>query len=177
VAEAVDAQIARIRTISEQGGAEVGVVLEGDVQERFWESVGECAPGNGDGRVGVVLKASVLIAKVLDTIRRGEEIAQSIGVESAAVSEAGSGIIRFHWSERMGGPGVTVEALAGGIDAFRQSILSGEGNLVVLQAPSMVKTHVDVWGPVGSGLGLMQELKRQFDPHKILNPGRFVGGI
>jgi len=118
-----------------------------------------------------------VISKVLEAVRRGEEIARSVGMESAAISEAGSGIIRFHWREGTGSPGVTMEALARGIDAFRQLIVSGEGSLVVLEAPSMVKTRVDVWGPVGNALGLIRELKRQFDPHKILNPGRFVGGI
>jgi glycolate oxidase FAD binding subunit len=177
VAEAVDAQIARIRTILKQGGAEGGVLLEGDIQERFWAAISEFEPNDGSGRAGVVLKASVLIARVLGTIRRGEEAAQSIGMESAAIAEAGSGIVRFHWSEPTGGCGVTVESLARGIDAFRQSILSGEGSLVVLKAPPTVKARVDVWGPVGNALGLMQELKRQFDPQGILNPGRFVGGI
>jgi glycolate oxidase FAD binding subunit len=176
VAEAVEAQIARIRTISEQSGAEVGIALDGDIQERFWEGVGECGPG-GDDRVGVALKASVLIANVFDTIRRGEEIARSIGIEAAAISEAGSGVIRFHWSGGTAGPGVTDEALASAIDGFRRSILSRGGSLVVLAAPRAVKARVDVWGPVGSALGLMLELKRQFDPKGILNPGRFVGGI
>ena len=32
-------------------------------------------------------------------------------------------------------------------------------------------------GPSPPALGLMQELKRQFDPHGTLNPGRFVAGI
>jgi len=177
VAEAVDAQLGQIKKISERNGAEVGVLLEGDAQERFWTAISEFMPGERNGRVGAVLKASVVISKVLEAVRRGEEIARSVGMESAAISEAGSGIIRFHWREGTGSPGVTMEALARGIDAFRQSIVSGEGSLVVLEAPHTVKTRVDVWGPAGNALGLMQELKRQFDPHKILNPGRFVGGI
>ena len=177
VAEAVDAQLGQIKKISERNGAEVGVLLEGDAQERFWTAISEFMPGERNGRVGAVLKASVVISKVLEAVRRGEEIARSVGMESAAISEAGSGIIRFHWREGTGSPGVTMEALARGIDAFRQLIVSGEGSLVVLEAPSMVKTRVDVWGPVGNALGLIRELKRQFDPHKILNPGRFVGGI
>jgi len=36
---------------------------------------------------------------------------------------------------------------------------------------------VDVWGPIGQSFALMQRLKDQFDPGRILNPGRFVGGI
>jgi len=36
---------------------------------------------------------------------------------------------------------------------------------------------VDVWGPVGDAYPLMRGLKEQFDPERILNPGRFVGGL
>jgi len=39
-----------------------------------------------------------------------------------------------------------------------------------------VKAAVDVWGPV-RGLDLMRRVKDQFDPHRVLSPGRFVGGI
>ena len=51
------------------------------------------------------------------------------------------------------------------------------GSLVVLEAPPDVKGTVDVWGSVGNTLPLMQGLKEQFDPQRILNPGRFVGGL
>ena len=51
------------------------------------------------------------------------------------------------------------------------------GHAVLAAAPPEVKRTVDVWGPSPQALGLMQELKRQFDPHGTLNPGRFVAGI
>ena len=35
---------------------------------------------------------------------------------------------------------------------------------------------LDLWGPVG-GLALMRRVKENFDPHRLLAPGRFVGGI
>ena len=50
------------------------------------------------------------------------------------------------------------------------------GTVVVRDAPTEVKAAVDVWGPV-RGLDLMRRVKDQFDPHRVLSPGRFVGGI
>lgn len=177
VAEAVDAQIAQMKRLSEQNGAELGWLLEGDSQERFWAAISECAPGVRDGRVGVVLKASVMLTKVLETVRRGEDLARSVGLEAFAICEAGSGIVRLHWTADAGEPGVTVEAMAKAIEALRESIAREGGSLVLVSAPPAVKAAVDVWGPVGKALAVMQELKQQFDPHRILNPGRFVGGI
>jgi glycolate oxidase FAD binding subunit len=48
--------------------------------------------------------------------------------------------------------------------------------VVVLDAPAEVKAALDVWGPV-RGLDLMRRVKDQFDPHRTLSPGRFVGRI
>lgn len=51
------------------------------------------------------------------------------------------------------------------------------GHAVVAAAPATVKAKLDVWGEPPASLPLMREIKRQFDPESILNPGRFVAGI
>jgi glycolate oxidase FAD binding subunit len=51
------------------------------------------------------------------------------------------------------------------------------GHAVLLAAPANLKEGVDVWGSVPPTLSLMREIKRQFDPKNLLNPGRFIGGI
>ena len=44
-------------------------------------------------------------------------------------------------------------------------------------APAEVAEVADVWGPTADNFPIMQRLKREFDPHHVLNPGRFVGGL
>jgi glycolate oxidase FAD binding subunit len=51
------------------------------------------------------------------------------------------------------------------------------GHAVMLAAPADVKASGDVWGSRPPTVSLMREIKRQFDPKNLLNPGRFVGGI
>ena len=51
------------------------------------------------------------------------------------------------------------------------------GHAIMLAAPTHLKRGIDVWGPAPPTLSLMREIKRQFDPEGLLNPGRFVGGI
>ncbi len=50
------------------------------------------------------------------------------------------------------------------------------GHAVILAAPADVKENIDVWGPTTT-LALMREIKRQFDPKGLLNPGRFIGAL
>lgn len=51
------------------------------------------------------------------------------------------------------------------------------GHAVLFAAPASMKQGVDVWGPIPTTFPLMRDLKRQFDPQGLLNPGRFVGGL
>lgn len=47
----------------------------------------------------------------------------------------------------------------------------------VLAAPPDWKRGLDVWGRQPETLDLMRALKQEFDPDRVLNPGRFVGFI
>ncbi len=51
------------------------------------------------------------------------------------------------------------------------------GHAVVFAAPAALKTAINIWGPAPANLSLMRDIKRQFDPDELLNPGRFLGGI
>lgn len=60
---------------------------------------------------------------------------------------------------------------------IEQSAQKRRGHAVVFAAPAALKTGINVWGPSPPTLSLMREIKRQFDPHEMLNPGRFLAGI
>jgi glycolate oxidase FAD binding subunit len=59
---------------------------------------------------------------------------------------------------------------------LRAQIDSGSGTLTVLRQAAGAEP-MEFWGDPGDSLLLMHEIKRRFDPHGTLNPGRFVGGI
>ena len=51
------------------------------------------------------------------------------------------------------------------------------GFLSILQAPIALKQSIEVWGYTGNALKVMSDSKEKFDPHRLLSPGRFVGGL
>jgi glycolate oxidase FAD binding subunit len=59
------------------------------------------------------------------------------------------------------------------IHPLRTHCEAAGGFLSVLQAPPEVKQNIDVWGIPNSAKPLMQQLKQQFDPQGVLNPGRY----
>jgi len=172
VTEAVTAQLDEVARMARPQGGQ-GEVVAGEAHDRFWRGVQDLS-ANGDP--GLSLKASVLPSQVGDALARGEEVAAQQGLGLAAVSEAGTGVVRYRlWGQAAGGD--LDQRLAEAALALRAVATGARGSLVVLDAPPSVKAAVDVWGPVGQGQPLMRALKDQFDPGRILNPGRFVGGL
>lgn len=63
------------------------------------------------------------------------------------------------------------------ISPLRERVAAQGGALTILHWPEDIASCPDIWGPTGDSFALMQEIKRRFDPNRILNPGRFVGGL
>lgn len=75
------------------------------------------------------------------------------------------------------GVGVANWSVANGPQAVRDARSAAEsagGALVLMAAPIETRREVGAWGTPPSTLELMQRLKTAFDPHRVLNPGRFV---
>jgi glycolate oxidase FAD binding subunit len=66
-------------------------------------------------------------------------------------------------------------AAAGQLMELRRELEDAGGSLMVLKQPE--ETRLDCWGTLPDSLPLMREIKRRFDPERILNPGRFLGQI
>jgi glycolate oxidase FAD binding subunit len=106
----------------------------------------------------VVCKATMLPSE----IARFAERVRGLGGES--VTQAG---------------GITIAgfpaAAAGQLMELRRELEDASGSLMVLKQPA--ETSLDCWGTLPDSLPLMREVKRRFDPERILNPGRFLGQI
>jgi glycolate oxidase FAD binding subunit len=111
------------------------------------------------GKIG--LQSSTAISAI-------DEIDHSINRSIISLVHLGSGIGKVYLP-----PGSTVKDLL----QVRKICESNNGYMTVLQAPTMIKQTVDVWGYTGNALDLMQTLKQHFDPQNLLSPHRFVTGI
>jgi glycolate oxidase FAD binding subunit len=80
----------------------------------------------------------------------------------------GIGAIEASWTET---PGLAA------LQALRARCETAKGALAIQLAPADMKREAGVWGATRGDFALMQRLKQQFDPNRILNPGRFLGGI
>ncbi|MFP5334928.1 MAG: FAD-binding oxidoreductase [Actinomycetes bacterium] len=147
-------------------------------QAETWTLLGDGAPSDepawwgrlpaADGDVLLKVTATLPgVAAVLEAARAAE---QAHGVPVTVRGSAG-GVL---YAAVPASDAAAVAAVVGDLRAASPS--PGDGTVTVLRAPRAVREAVDAWGPV-PGLELMRRVKQQFDPGRLLSPGRFVGGI
>jgi glycolate oxidase FAD binding subunit len=110
----------------------------------------------------VLLRTTARLSGIPDLVRE-------LGSHGATVTgSAGAGVL--HAALPSGG------TVGPAVDAVRRVSTTLGGSTVVLDADPPTKAGLDTWGPVPA-IELMRRVKAEFDPDRILAPGRFVGGL
>ncbi len=99
---------------------------------------------------------------------------------SAAMERLGVAVPYLAASPALGGIVTRLRFDDGSPDKLSEAhdvILAVADHATILAAPPAWKRGLDVWGREPAGFDVMQALKAQFDPRRVLNPGRFAGFI
>jgi glycolate oxidase FAD binding subunit len=165
--ESIEASVAQQSDNASKLFAESGYearTLSGSAEEQFWQNHARLA----DDDRGALLKVSVLPSELGETLTVIERLAGKRGY--IAAGRAGAGVFLLRITE-------DVQLQKRVIDGLRDALQIGRGSAVVIKCSPDLRTHVDVWGPVGDALSLMRNVKQQFDPGGILSPGRGPGAL
>lgn len=166
VAEAMVEQGTRLATLAASVGATV-VPAPRDLWARYDLAF---VPAEGD----VVLQVGTVPGQVAATVTAVEAIHRELG-SGADPMVAGVGTVG---ALRVTLAGAEAEDAARVVERLREKVASVEGSVVVAASPRAVRERVDPWGPMPTPvLDLMRALKDEFDPRRVLNPGRYVGGL
>jgi glycolate oxidase FAD binding subunit len=152
--EADAARDLAIGAIRDAGGRVEGGA---DLPATFWDAARDWSAPDGDV---VLLRAIAPIASV-------PTLSDAMPPEASVIIQPAAGLVDLR---------VTAASAAPTLQRMR-SLAGDAGQVVVASAPASVKSSLDVWGPPPPGFPIMRALKQSLDPHGILNPGRFVGGI
>jgi len=166
VAEAVREQGERLTVIA---GSSAGRLVA--LSEAFWsQAESAMAPPQG--------------ATVLHVATLSDWLAGTIGaVEDAFRTVAPRADVRLSGCAALGTLRVLVSDAGVGETAAvttRLRALVGEvgGSVVVARGSVELRRSIDPWGPVEPcAFALMRSLRDEFDPGRVLNPGRYVGGL
>jgi glycolate oxidase FAD binding subunit len=142
-------------------------VVNGVAADKLLAALKDFPDGGVDGgRVSpLVVKAAVPPSYVTGMVK------QVLEVDTGAVVQchAGNGIVIARM-DQFEAANLT-RLLVGKLQA---AATRAGGSLTVLRSTIEGLTPQIIWGGRQASFGLMESVKRQFDPHNILNPGRFV---
>jgi len=114
----------------------------------------------------LVLRASVLPSQITTFIAG----VRQVDPQATVHAHAGNGVVDACLSQ------FPAEGLSRTVVAKLQPLATAcGGHLVILANPNgQEATPQSTWGALGPQQALMVAVKQQFDPHNLLNPGRFV---
>lgn len=145
----------------DQGGA--AQVLDGDAAASFWAAFGAVPVKNSALRLKAVFR--------LGGFAEFLAAADKLGNGAMVTCSAGCGAALVHL------PAGDAAQLASAAASLRAKAVELGGALTLQAGSPELKAALDAWGPARPDWGLMMEIKRQLDPNRVLNPGRFVGGL
>lgn len=156
--EAVERHLTDLRAIAKAAGMPDDT-LE-DLQQTLWKPISDFA-GTTPGPLYRLTLPLGAIGEAISTVDGWSPIPQ-------VVAHTGAGTL---WVAP------DVDDVAGWFARLSALATSNRGHAIIAAAHPHVKELVDVWGSPPPSLSIMAEIKRQFDPAGILNPGRFVARL
>ena len=170
----LDRRTRETRSICGRHGASRIEVLQDGESESLWRSLADFGYENDEPPL-VRGRASVLPSRVPEVAEKLGATGASAGLHLALAVQPAHGTVLANWFADGGDP--AHDEVSRAIRAARRVAHEAGGRIVIEKCPAAVKDGIDVWDDVGGALAIMRRLKEQYDPDRILNPGRYAGGI
>ncbi len=122
-----------------------------------------------------IVKMSVLPRRMANVLAPAQRAAEGNALPWAAMAR-GLGVIYFALLPVERSEDARA-GMAAATDAIQAACAELGGHSTIPWCPAEWKSTLKIWGLPRADFAQMQKLKRVFDPHGVLSPGRFVGGI
>jgi glycolate dehydrogenase FAD-binding subunit len=161
LAASLDDSVASLNRAVRPFGA--SAVLDQTASRKLWRSIRDVQPFWADGPCG-----DRPLWRISATPTKGCEIAAKITPAAMLFFDWAGGLI---WVA----PPVTQDCSAGEI---RRAVAAAGGHATLVRASQAVRARVDPFHPeTGALAALTRRVKENFDPNRVLNPGRMWAGV
>ncbi len=173
-ARSVRRQTDDVASIFRRSGAISDALIDGDDAAIMWRRIGDIGWADETAPIAGI-RSSILPANIPRALNSLPNIGKNSGLRWRATTQTSQGVIDIHWLNVEGES--STEQVNTAISKTINAVRRVGGTTIVTQAPLPAKEGIDVWGEPTSAIDTMRNLKRQYDPDRLLNPGRFMGGI
>lgn len=168
---AIERQTRQVVGVFEKHGGDSPHVLDRDAVSGAWAALRDLGAGGSEPAV-LWCTLAVPPEHVRQVAAEVEAVAADHSQRLLLDARAANGLFRLGL---VGQPEPVLAERT--VNAWRESATRCGGTLVVETAPENVRAQLDPWGPPREDFFLMEKLKRSFDPKRLLNRGRYVGGL
>ena len=123
------------------------------------------------GERSITYRISAFPDDVLPQADACKALAERFELRTDTIIDAMNGDLLFRVSD------LDARAFGTKIEMFDDALHDDQPRAVIVAGNHPSRSVLNVWGEAPDGLERMRELKKQFDPGNILNPGRFVAGL
>jgi glycolate oxidase FAD binding subunit len=170
-AQAVHRQLRDIETVLRGAGAASWWVGADD--GRLWQALQSRFRAHGaEPSARVIIRVGTVRTQVGNILSRLTELGTHLSIPIELTARFGNGLI-YGGLPLDAGP-VQSAHVSQALAEMRGHLAARHGYLVVESAPPSFKAQFDCWGDLGPQAEVMAGLKREFDPRRVLNPGRFI---
>jgi glycolate oxidase FAD binding subunit len=114
-----------------------------------------------------LLRLNILPSEVIGAVEQVRRCCADNGLTGETLTDAATGVVWLRLRAEAGD-------LANRLPGLHRQLTQRWPQTIVAACASKVKNGLKVWGAPPAAISLMQTIKRQFDPHHLLNPNRFL---
>ena len=173
-AKSVQRQVDDVAALCRSSNASKIETIDDSESAALWRGISDWG-WEPRSRPSASVRVSVLPTQIMDVLKLVSETSNALGLEQSASTHTDQGTVLAQWY--IGDDASSADRVSEAITQAAHAAHAAGGTTVVEQAPVWMKDVVNVWGEPFPGLSIMRNLKRQYDPDGLLNPGRFAGGI
>lgn len=174
--EAVERQLHDSQTLCEQHGSVSIAQISGEAMLTLWEGqeAWRAVPDATD-QTRVQVRLGVLPSHLAATIQQFTAPQRFCQQGGQWLADYSSGQIFLHLP--VDDPESAANGMVSGwLRNLRAQLRDQNGYGVIEYAPTLLRRQLDIWGQP-PGYQLLRLYKQHFDPHAVLNPGRYVAGL
>ncbi|HEX9035924.1 MAG TPA: FAD-binding oxidoreductase [Ktedonobacterales bacterium] len=172
------AVVARARTALETTlrgvGAERLMTLDTAATAAFWASVNDFAALRAAPREALA-RVSTLPSETMPAHDLAFRLTSERGLTLHWLADLQAGTLWLRFSDH--GATLPGDAFAAALRTTLAGVARRWPQVVLLACAPAYAVDIPVWGDAPETLSLMREIKRQFDPMRLLNPGRLAGRL